>query len=68
MFITYDPSKTEGNVSAYSDKVRNFRDLQEGENQVEIDLEFSHIDCTEGSLNFENGELKNDGVVIANAV
>ncbi len=65
MFVTHDIN---GKVTAYSDKSRNIRDLQEGETEVEVDMEFNHVACVEGGLVFEEGQLKNSGEVIATEI
>ncbi len=65
MFVTHNK---DGLVTAYSDKSRNKLDLVEGETEVEVDMDFNHIQCKEGSLIFEKGELKNAGMTIATQV
>lgn len=63
MFITYN---AEGLVIGYSDKLRHPNDLQKGEMQAEIDMEFQYIACKENGLTFKDNKLLNDNIVIAN--
>lgn len=65
MFITYNPN---GLVTAYSDKLRSVADLALNELQAEVDYPYKHIDCKAGGLTFINGQLLNDGLVIANQI
>lgn len=65
MFITIDQ---DGLVKGYSDGLRNPHNLAEGERQVEVDMEFMHIDCKEFGLTFKDGKLLNAGEVIASEI
>ena len=62
MFVTYNP---EGKVTAYSDKMRNKKDLKLGEKQEQVNIPFSHISCQENKLIFDGEKLLNDGQLLA---
>jgi len=65
MFITHDQA---GKVTGYSDGRRNPRDLKEGETQVEVALDWGHVDCKGAGLTFVDGVLFNDGIELAKAI